>query len=170
MSDQNVPTVRPAQPRDLEAIARIYAHYVLNTTVTFEQDPPDAHDWWRRLDAVQARGLPFLVAEQTGKVMGFAYCKPWRTRSAYRRTVEDSVYLMPEAVGRGMGRTLLEALLRDCAAAGIRQVIAVIVETGDPTSSALHKSCGFVDAGRLSAVGHKHGRWLDTLMLQRALP
>ena len=102
-------------------------------------------------------------------VAGYVYCAPWKTRPAYRHTVEDSVYLAPRAVGRGIGGALLDTLLGDCAAAGIREVIAVIVATEDAASLALHRNRGFVDAGRLAAVGFKHGRWLDTLLLQRSL-
>ncbi|TDB83009.1 N-acetyltransferase family protein [Actinomadura sp. KC216] len=109
------------------------------------------------------QGLPFLVAEDAGEVTGFAYCKPWRSRSAYRHTVEDSV---SGAARRGAGRRLLA----DSAATGMRQMVAVVVETGDPASAALHRSCGFDEVGRLSAVGLKHGRWLDTLLLQRSPP
>lgn len=175
MSEERV-IVRPATEADLAAIARIYAHYVLNTTVTFDESPPTVHDWRRRLDAIRAQRLPFLVAEApgaaAGEVIGYAYCTRWRMRPAYRHTVEESVYLAPGAADRVAGRALLDELLRACADAGVCQVIAVVVDAGETeriASAALHRECGFVDAGRLEHVGHKHGRWLDTLLLQRSL-
>ena len=113
------------------------------------------------------RKLPFLVAEAGGTVAGYAYASPWRPKPAYRHTVEDSVYLAPGQRGRGLGRLLLESLLTGCADAGVRQVIAVIADSGDPASVALHRACGFAETGRLSQVGYKHGRWLDTVLLQR---
>jgi L-amino acid N-acyltransferase YncA len=161
--------VRPVGVADLGTIAGIFAHYVTSSVVTFEEVPPTAAHWQRRLDELAARPLPFLVAEVGGSVVGYAYASPWRKSPAYRHTVEDTVYLAPEWTGKGLGRLLLERLLAECARAGVRQVIAVIADTGDPTSAALHYACGFVDAGRLRAVGHKHGRWVDTLLLQRDL-
>ncbi|HEY7918714.1 MAG TPA: GNAT family N-acetyltransferase, partial [Streptosporangiaceae bacterium] len=115
------------------------------------------------------RKLPFLVAEAAGTVAGYAYASPWRPKPAYRHTVEDSVYLAPGQRGRGLGRLLLESLLAGCADAGVRQVIAVIADSGDPASAALHRACGFADAGRLTQVGFKHGRWIDTVLMQREL-
>ena len=161
--------VRPAVADDLEAIAHIYAHHVRTGVATFEVDPPDSREWRRRFDAVIDSGLPFLAAEVSGVVAGYAYCAQWKSRPAYRRTVEDSVYLAPDAVGRGVGGRLLDALLTGCADAGIRQVIAVIVDADAGASLALHRNRGFVDAGRLTAVGFKHDRWLDTVLLQRTL-
>ena len=110
-----------------------------------------------------------MTAILGGQVAGYAYCGPWKTRPAYRHTVEDSVYLAPHAVGLGIGGRLLDALLTGCAGADVRQVIAVIVDADCAASLALHRNRGFVDAGRLTAVGFKHGRWLDTLLLQRSL-
>jgi L-amino acid N-acyltransferase YncA len=163
------PVVRSAEPDDLDAIADIYAHHVRTGVATFETDPPDLHEWRRRFDAVTDLGLPFLAAEHNGEVVGYAYCAQWKSRPAYRHTVEDSVYLAPHAVGHGVGGRLLAALLVDCADAGVRQVIAVIVDADAAASLALHRNRGFVDAGRLTAVGFKHNRWLDTVLLQRAL-
>lgn len=162
-------TIRAASESDLESVARIYAHYVLNSLATFEETPPTAADWRRRFDGVRALRLPFLVAETADEVVGYAYCAPWRPRPAYRHTVEESVYLTPGAVGRGIGRALLGHLVSRCADAGVREIIAVIADTGDAASAALHRRCGFVEAGRLSGVGRKHGRWLDTVLLQRSL-
>ena len=161
--------VRPVAVADLDEIAGIFACYVTNSVATFEEVPPGVAHWRRRLDDLAARSLPFLAAEVGGKVVGYAYASPWRKSPAYRHTVEDTVYLAPEWTGKGLGRLLLERLLAECARAGVRQVIAVIADTGDPTSAALHHACGFVDAGRLRAVGHKQGRWVDTLLLQRNL-
>jgi phosphinothricin acetyltransferase len=161
--------IRPTVADDLHAIAEIYAHHVRTGVATFELTPPDRAEWQRRFDAVLARELPFLTATLDDEVAGYAYCGPWKARPAYRHTVEDSVYLAPRAVGFGVGGLLLDELLSHCASAGIRQVIAVIVDSDGVASLALHRNRGFVDAGRLTAVGYKHGRWLDTLLLQRSL-
>jgi L-amino acid N-acyltransferase YncA/catechol 2,3-dioxygenase-like lactoylglutathione lyase family enzyme len=161
--------VRPAAPADAEAVARIYAPYVTGSVVSFEEAPPGPAEIARRMADVTECGLPYLVAEAAGAVVGFGYCAPYRPRAAYRFAVEDSVYVAPAARGRGAGRALLEELLARCAEAGVRQVIAVIADSGDPASVALHRRLGFVDAGRLTAVGFKHGRWIDTIRLQRTL-
>ncbi len=161
--------MRPVVPDDLGTVAAIYAHYVVTTVVTFDEVAPTAQHWRERLDDLRRRRLPFLVADVDGQVAGYAYASPWRPKPAYRYTVEDSIYLAPDRTGRGIGRCLLEALLAECADAGAQQVIAVIADTGDPRSAALHRGCGFVDAGRLRRVGRKHGRWVDTLLLQREL-
>lgn len=166
------PAVRVCVPDDLAAVARIYGHYVLHSTATFEEEPPTLADWGKRLSDIAESSLPFLVAEVDGDVLGYAYCSRWRPRPAYRQTVEDSVYVAPEAVGRGIGTALLEALLARCEAAGVRQMIAVIAterEGRGGASQALHERHGFRPAGRLVAVGFKHGRWLDTIMMQRSL-
>lgn len=161
--------MRPTVVDDLAAIADIYAHHVRGGVATFEIEPPDAQEWRRRFAAVTHAGLPFLTAEIDGEIAGYAYCVQWKSRAAYRHTVEDSIYLTPSAVGRGVGGRLLDALLADCADAGIREVIAVIVDSDADASLALHRNRGFVDAGRLTAVGFKQGRWLDTVLLQRSL-
>jgi phosphinothricin acetyltransferase len=162
--------VKPACLADLAAITEIYAHYVENTTVTFELDAPDEAGWVRRLAVIEEVGLPFLVAESSGELAGYAYCAPWKSRPAYRRTVEDSIYLAPWAAGRGLGGVLLDELLSRCTAAGVREVIAVIADTGDNAASpALHRRRGFTEVGRLTDVGFKHNRWLDTVLFQRSL-
>jgi phosphinothricin acetyltransferase len=161
-------TTRPVVPRDLVAVADIYARYVQTSTATFELEPPAIAEWNARLETISARGLPFLVAEAAGSVVGYAYCSPWRSRPAYRFTVEDSVYVDADATGRGIGRVLLGELLTACAHTGVREVIAVVT-AGHAGSLALHQRHGFVIAGRLTRVGHKHGQWLDTLLLQRSL-
>ena len=156
-------------PDDLGAIAEIYSHHVRTGVATFEVVPPDAQEWMRRFGAVVDSGLPFITVELDGAVAGYAYCAQWKSRPAYRHTVEDSIYLAPHAVGRGAGGRLLDGLLARCSEAGIRQAIAVIVDDDAGASLALHRNRGFVDAGRLNSVGFKHGRWLDTVLLQRSL-
>ena len=162
-------TVRWAGHDDLPVIAAIYAPYVERTVVTFETEPPDVAAWTGRFDAVAVRGLPFLVAEEGGGVVGYAYAGPWKERAAYRHTVEDAIYLSPGSTGRGVGRVLLDTLLEACTAAGVRQVVAVIADSGDPASARLHTRCGFREVGRLERVGWKHGRWVDTVLMQRSL-
>lgn len=156
-------------PDHLAAIGEIYAHHVHTGVATFELTPPDETEWAGRFQGVIANRLPFLTAMLDGKVAGYAYCAPWKPRCAYKSTVEDSIYLAPDAVGRGVGGRLLDELLSRCAAVGVREVIAVIADADASASLALHRNRGFVDAGRLRAVGFKHGRWLDTLLLQRSL-
>jgi L-amino acid N-acyltransferase YncA len=162
--------VRLANPADLEAVARIHAHYVTSTVITFEEIPPAVADWRQRLDELSGQGLPFLVAEIDDEVAGYAFASPWRTKPAYRHTVEDSVYLAPGWAGRGLGSALLARLLGDCERAGARQVVAVIADTGSDASAALHRRLGFTQVGRLTGVGRKHGQWIDTVFMQRALP
>jgi phosphinothricin acetyltransferase len=161
--------IRPAASADLRAVAEIYAHYVSQTVITFDQVSPTVAEWQQRLDGLADRGLPFLVADVNGVVVGYAYAGPWRPKPAYRYTVEDSIYLAPDQTGRGLGGTLLGALLPRCAQAGMRQMIAVIADTGNGASAALHQRFGFAHAGRLTGVGHKHGHSIDTLLMQRAL-
>lgn len=163
------PRIRPALPADLGAVTVIFAHYVTTSVVTFDEIPPGVSQWRGRLDDLAERRLPFLVADVDGSVAGYALASPWRPKPAYRHAVEDSVYLAPERTGRGLGGLLLRALLADCAKAGVRQVLAVIADTGEHASLGLHRSCGFTDAGRLREVGYKHGRWIDTLLMQKEL-
>jgi phosphinothricin acetyltransferase len=162
-------TIRRTIADDLDDIGAIYAHHVQTGVATFEITAPDHAEWQHRLQSVADRGLPFLTATLDGRIAGYAYCAPWKTRPAYRHTVEDSIYLAPDAVGCGIGGRLLDTLLSECSGAGIREVIAVIVDADGAASLALHRNRGFVDAGRLTAVGFKHGRWLDTVLLQRSL-
>jgi L-amino acid N-acyltransferase YncA len=162
-------STRPASPVDLPAIADIYAHYVQTSVATFELDPPDADEWLRRFTSISDAGLPFLVTERAGRVAGYAYCAAWNARPAYRATVEDSIYVATWAVGQGCGTELLRDLLDACGAAGIREVIAVIADTGDPASVELHRRFGFTAAGRLIRVGYKHDRYVDTVLMQCTL-
>ena len=166
------PAVRAAVPADAEPVAAIFAHYVTTSVATFEEVAPAAADWRRRFEDLAERSLPFLVAEAgegDRPVCGFAYASPWRPKAAYRHTVEDTVYLSPGHTGRGIGGALLGPLLVRCAEAGARQVIAVIADTGSDASAALHRRFGFTQAGRLAGVGRKHGRWIDTVLMQKDL-
>lgn len=164
------PVVRAAVPADAGQVAAIFAHYVTTSVATFEEIAPDAAGWRSRLAGLAGLNLPFLVAEDAGgAVCGYAYASPWRPKPAYRYTVEDTVYLSPGHTGRGIGSALLGGLLTGCAAAGSRQVIAVIADTGSDASAALHRRLGFTEAGRLAAVGRKHGRWIDTVLMQKTL-
>lgn len=159
------PIVRDAVPADAAGVAAVFAPYVTDSVVTFETEPPAAETWAARLSA----GYPFVVLESAGEVRGYALASPWRPKPAYRHTVETTVYLAPDQAGRGQGRRLMTALLERCARAGYRQAIAVIVDSGPSASVGLHKALGFEEAGRLRNVGHKHDRWLDTVLLQREL-
>jgi L-amino acid N-acyltransferase YncA len=161
--------IRDCLPEDLPSVQRIYAHYVRTSTATFEEEPPQLDYWRGRLDEMVAFGLPFLVATVDGEVMAYAFCSRWRPRPAYRFTGEDSIYVAPEAAGKGIGGRLLPELLRRCAAAGIREIIAVIATGGNDASLRLHKRLGFHEIGRLERVGFKFDRWLDTIILQRSL-
>ncbi len=161
--------VRPSTPADLDAIRDVYAHAVTQGTGTFELEAPDAAEMARRRDEVLAKGLPWLVAEAQGRVLGYAYANPFRPRPAYRFCVEDSIYLSPDAQGRGVGRVLLAELLARCQAAGARQMLAVIGDSANHGSIGVHRALGFEPCGLLHAVGWKFGRWLDVVLMQRAL-
>jgi L-amino acid N-acyltransferase YncA len=162
--------IRPAKTSDIPAITRIYAHAVEHGTASFELTPPDESEMARRMADLTAKGYPYLAAETEGVLGGYAYSGPYRARPAYRPTVENSVYIAPNMHRRGIGRVLLEALIEASAAAGFRQMIAVI---GDSTKQAasigLHEAAGFGHVGVLQDVGFKHGRWLDSVLMQRAL-
>jgi L-amino acid N-acyltransferase YncA len=163
-------SIRDAAPEDIPAIARIYAHAVRHGTASFELEPPDEAEMLRRQRALLDGGFPYIVAEQDGAVMGYAYAALYRTRPAYRFTVENSIYVAPDAHRRGIGRLLLDALIVRCTDLGFRQMIAVIGDsTGQAASIALHAAAGFRTVGTLDAVGHKHGRWLDSVYMQRPL-
>ncbi|WP_430423990.1 N-acetyltransferase family protein [Phenylobacterium sp.] len=161
--------VRAATADDAEALAAIYGHHVLHGFGTFEEEPPSPAEMETRRAAVAARGLPYLVAEDGGEVLGFAYAGPFRPRQAYRYTLEDSVYIAPEAIGKGVGRAVLSAVIAACEAIGVRQLVAVIGDSGNAASIGLHRSLGFVDAGVGKSFGFKHGRWVDIVWMQKAL-
>ena len=163
-------TVRAAVPADLAAVRDIYGHHVLHGLGSFEEQPPDLGEMARRYQAIVDAGLPYLVAELDGRVVGYAYAGPFRPRPAYRHTVENSVYVAPGMDGRGIGRALLGALVTRCAALGKRQMVAVIGGGYDNAGSAkVHAALGFKEAALLRAVGWKLGRWLDVLMMQLPL-
>jgi len=153
----------------MPAITAIYAHHVLHGLASFELVPPDVNEMARRRAEVLARGLPHLVAEAGGELAGYAYAAPYRERPAYRYALEDSVYVHPEYIGRGIGRALLEALIEACTAAGCRQLIAVIGDSGNAGSIGVHAACGFVRTGLQPSVGFKFGRWVDSVFMQKAL-
>lgn len=161
--------VRSAEGRDLDAVTRIYGHHVTTGTGSFEETPPERHEIKARFEAVRAVGLPYLVAELGGRVVGFAYAGLYRQRSAYRFTVEDSVYVDPDCMGRGVGRLLLERVVVGCGRLGYRQMLALIGDRGTDRSVRLHANLGFRHLGVQSAVGFKFGRWLDVVLMQRAL-
>ena len=161
--------VRASTTEDATALAEIYGHHVLNGFGTFEEVPPSVQDMAARRQAIVERGLPYLVAEDAGRILGFAYAGPFRPRAAYRYTVEDSVYVAPEAIGRGVGKAMLAAVLRDCEAFGIRQVVAVIGDSQNAGSIALHSGLGFEHAGVGRSLGWKHGRWVDIVWMRKAL-
>ncbi|MGZ3403869.1 MAG: N-acetyltransferase family protein [Phenylobacterium sp.] len=161
--------VRAATEADAAALAEIYGDAVLHGFGTFEEDPPSAADMDSRRRAVQDKGLPYLVAEADGKVLGFAYAGPFRPRAAYRYTLEDSVYVSPDAKGKGVGRAVLAAVIEACEALGIRQLMAVIGDTQNAGSIGLHRSLGFEQTGVGRSVGFKHGRWVDIVHMQKAL-
>ena len=161
--------VRPSTPADIARIAAIYRHHVLNGLASFEEVPPDAAELARRRDDIVGRGLPHLVATDGALVLGYAYAGPYRARSAYRFSVEDSVYIAPEAIRRGVGRRLLGAVIAACETAGYRQMVAVIGDSGHDASIGLHAALGFAHAGVLRGIGFKFGRWVDSVLMQRAL-
>ncbi|MBL6456465.1 N-acetyltransferase [Belnapia sp. T6] len=162
--------LRDSTDADIPAIARIYGHWVLNGRASFELDPPGEAEMARRREAVLAAGYPYLVAtDAEGQVLGYAYASAYRARPAYRFSVENSIYVAPEAGRRGVGRLLLPALVDRCAALGYRLMIAVIGDSGNAGSIGLHSACGFTHAGLLPAVGWKHGRWVDSVFMTRPL-
>lgn len=161
--------LRDAAPGDFEAIAAIYAHAVRHGTASFETDPPDVAELVRRWRAVRAAGGPYLVSEEDGAILGYCYAGPYRPRPAYSSTLEDSVYIAPGQGGKGVGTALLARAIEAAEAAGFRQMVAVIGDTGNHASRRLHERLGFVHTGTLRNVGFKHGRWLDTVIMQRRL-
>jgi L-amino acid N-acyltransferase YncA len=162
--------IRSATPEDAPAIAAIYAHHVLTGTGTFEIDPPDVADIKARMAKVAARGWPWLVSVSAdGLITGYAYAGPFRERAAYDATVEDSIYLAPQAQGKGVGKALLSALVEACRVAGAKEMLAVIGDSANSASIGLHKALGFDDAGLLRGVGAKFGKTLDVVILQKSL-
>jgi L-amino acid N-acyltransferase YncA len=161
--------IRPSAAADIAAITEIYADAVINGTASFELEPPTERDMAARRSALVEGGFPYLVAERAGALVGYAYAGPYRSRPAYRFTVEDSVYVARSAQGRGIGRALLSAVVDAAEARGFRLMIAVIGDKASAGSIRLHESLGFAPVGVLEPVGYKHGRWLATVLMQRVL-
>ena len=161
--------IRPSRADDLDAVTAIYAWNVEHGTGTFEIEAPDRAEMERRRSEVLAKGLPWIVLESTGQIAGYAYANPFRPRPAYRFCVEDSVYLAPEAIGRGFGRLLLAELLARCEAAGARQMLAVIGDSANAGSIGVHRALGFAPVGTMKAAGWTFDRWLDVVVMQKSL-
>ena len=161
--------IRPAGRRDIAAITRIYDHAVRHGTASFEIEPPDETEMARRQKALLDGGYPYLVATIAGSVAGYAYAGPYRARPAYKWSVEDSIYIAPEMHRKGIGGLLLNRLIEESTQRGFRQMIAVIGDSAQIISIAVHERAGFSLVGTLRAVGFKHGKWLDTVLMQRAL-
>ena len=162
-------TVRASQEADITAITAIYAHHVLHGTGTFEIDPPGRADMAMRRADVLGKGLPYLVAEQAGQVVGFAYCNWFKPRPAYRFSAEDSIYVAYSARGQGVGRQLLHALACQAEAAGVRKLLAVIGDSANTGSIGLHRALGFTEVGVMRSVGWKHGAWRDIVLMEKPL-
>ena len=161
--------VREAREEDMAAVQAIHAHHVLHGAASFEEEPPSLAEMTRRRGVVIELGLPYLVAERDGQVVGYSYAMPYHPRSAYRFTIEDSIYIDHRLTRAGIGRALLSSLIDRCAAGQLRQMIAVIGDSGNVASIALHASLGFRHAGALHNVGFKFGRWIDSVLMQRDL-
>jgi len=150
-------------------VQAIYAHHVLHGLASFEETPPELEEMRRRYAEVTGRGLPYVVADLGGTVAGYGYCAPYRARSAYRYALEDSVYVRADVIGRGVGSAILAKLIQAAEALGYRQLVAVIGDSGHAASIELHASQGFLRVGMLRSVGYKHGRWVDSVLMQRPL-
>jgi L-amino acid N-acyltransferase YncA len=162
--------IRPVEDRDIPDIREIYNHYVTNSVVTFDEKRWSVAQWREKVAHLRKLGLPFLVAQSpSGQVLGYALVQPMSSKTAYRYSVENSIYLGQAATGKGLGRALLVALIEACEQAGIRQMVAVISDKGAEASVALHERLGFVEVGRMGRVGFKFGRWLGTIYLQKEL-
>jgi L-amino acid N-acyltransferase YncA len=161
--------IRPSRDEDIAAITAIYAHHVLNGTGTFEVDPPSVADMTSRRADVLAKGLPFIVAEEAGQVIGYAYCTWFKPRPAYRFSAEDSIYLAPGVHGKGIGRALLAELAAQAERVGIRKLIAVIGDSSNAGSIGVHRSLGFEHVGILKSCGWKFDQWLDVVLMEKAL-
>lgn len=162
-------TIRPVRADDIPTITRIYAEAVRDGTASFELEPPDETEMGERQQALLAKRYPYLVAERSGVFAGYAYAGPYRARHAYDWCVEDSIYIAPDFHRRGIGRLLLERLISESAALGFRQMLAVIGDTANTASVAVHAAAGFRMIGTFQSIGWKHGRWLDTVLMQRQL-
>ena len=162
--------LRLATSEDIKQITEIYNYYVVNSVVTFDIEKSTEATWQEKLDYLNGLGLPFIVAQSgSGNVLGFAYVAPWRAKAAYRRTVENTIYLRPAAIGKRLGTRLLADLIDRSKAAGVKEIVAVISDKGADTSIALHEAFGFKKQGHLAKVGFKFNRWLGTVLLQKSL-
>ena len=163
------PTLRPATPADIPAITAIYRPAVVTGTASFELEPPGEEEMLRRFRSITDAGYPYFVAELDGRVAGYAYASAYRTRPAYRFTVENSVYIAPDAQGKGIGRALLAALIDTCTAQGLRLMVAIIGDSAQFASISLHRRAGFKFCGTIHSVGYKFGRWLDSVVMELPL-
>jgi phosphinothricin acetyltransferase len=162
-------TIRPSRDSDLPAITAIYSHHVQHGTGTFETTPPTEAEMTGRRADVLSKGLPYLVAEDGGQVLGFAYCQWFKPRPAYRFSAEDSIYLHPDAAGKGLGKALLAELVGQAQASGIRKLIAVIGDSNNASSVGVHRSLGFTHVGTLKSCGWKFDQWLDCVLMEKTL-
>ncbi|MBL8645030.1 MAG: N-acetyltransferase [Rhodospirillaceae bacterium] len=161
--------IRVADIDDVPAIQEIYAHYVINSTSSFEEDAPTVAEMTARWQKLKMLGMPFLVATIGKRIAGYAYGGPFRERSAYRYTIEDSIYIAPDMLGRGVGNALMNELIKRCTNLGFRQMIAVIGDSTNAASLAIHSRHGFRVIGALSSSGFKFGNWADAVLMQRPL-
>ena len=161
--------VRASTEADVARCAEIYGHHVVHGTASFELEPPDLAEMKRRRAAVLDLGLPHLVAEREGRVLGYAYAGNWRPRPAYKYSVEDSIYIAHDAIGQGVGKALLPVLIDHCTRLGKKQMVAVIGDSAQTPSIRLHAACGFEMVGTLKNIGFKFDRWLDSVLMQRTL-
>ena len=162
--------IRPARREDLPALQAIYALHVRHGLASFELEPPDLAEFTQRFETLRKAGMPYFVAEENGgALLGYAYAGPYRPRPGYRFSLEDSVYVAPEALGRGAGKRLLERLIAEATALGYRKMVAIIGDSANAASIGLHASHGFILAGTLRSVGFKHGRWVDSVLMERFL-
>lgn len=164
-----MPLIRPSRDEDIPAITAIYAHHVLHSTGTFETEAPGVADMTARRADVLSKGLPYLVAEQDGRIAGFAYGNWFKPRPAYRYSVEDSIYLAPDVHRKGLGRILLAELLARCETAGIRKVMAIIGDSANAGSVGVHLALGFEEVGKIKSCGWKFGAWRDIVIMQKTL-
>ena len=162
-------SIRPSRESDVPEITAIYAHHVLNATGTFETSPPSQDEMATRRADVLSKGLPHLVMEDESRVVGFAYCQSFKPRPAYRFSAEDSIYMHKDAAGKGLGKQLLAELLKQAEAAGLRRLIAVIGDSGNAGSIGVHRALGFAHAGTVKSCGWKFDRWLDIVMMEKAI-
>jgi len=164
-----MPIIRPSHPDDIAQITAIYRHHVLHGTGSFETEPPSDQDMAQRRDDVLSKGLPYLVAAEGDRVLGYAYCNWFKPRPAYRFSAEDSIYIAPDAAGNGLGRALMAELMGQAERAGVRKLIAVIGDSANAGSIGVHRSAGFRHVGILEAAGWKFDRWLDVVLMDRSL-